>query len=409
MANPLAAVNTVARRGHDVTVLSADPATYDLIQGSDWALVDLIDPRVKVVRVRQPPGVRDPVINRWHDTRLLAPGIWEKIDAEQTTVIHPDPILNPWFPAWRPAASAAARALHDHAPFDLVIANILPAVAAGVALSVNLATGIPMVLVERDSWVFSPYTGQPYDDAALSRPLLEEIMSRAVQVWYINQPLAHLHRREFPAWAHKIKEVRNAWDAEFIPEQITPPSRAGRDGLVFRFVGTMAPRGFPWQFVEEAWTLAREASPVVRASVLEFVGPGSRLAESRSEIGMRAADRVPKGGLAELYAQTDALLFIKEGGGMVTSGKIYEYLATGLPIVTSLVPDHDARAVLAGRPLWFDAKEHTPQGLAEAFVRAAAQAPVPQETAGAHRHAAAYRRDNVMDAALAQLEEELGW
>jgi hypothetical protein len=102
-------------------------------------------------------------------------------------------------------------------------------------------------------------------------------------------------------------------------------------------------------------------------------------------------------------------VFLKEGGALVTSSKIYEYVGTGLPIVSAMESGHDARRILDGRDLWFDAAEYTPQALGEALVRAAAHVPTAGEVAGARHHALAYRRDLVLDQAIAGLEEDLGW
>ncbi|MDR1118025.1 MAG: hypothetical protein LBL01_01825 [Bifidobacteriaceae bacterium] len=406
--NPLAAVNALARRGHDVTVLTADGATFDLIRGADWDLMERVEPGVAVVRVPHPPGVMDTLVNRWPAARAEQPGPWKRMAEERVRGIHPDPDGNGWFPAWRPAASAAARRLHAAAPFDLVIANILPAVAAGVALDLNADAGVPMALVERDSWVFNPFTAEPYGDAEASRPLLEEIYRRAVQVWYVNGSLADLHRREFAPWAVKIREVRNGWDPEFLPEPVTPPGRAGRDGLVFRFAGQML-AGFPWDFTREAWVLARQASPLLRRSTLEMVGTAARPGFGDPNLGIAMRGWTPRADLAALYAQTDALLFIKEGAGLPTTGKIYEYMATGLPIVSSMPPEYDPRGLLEGRPLWFDAAEHTPAGLAGALARAAEHVPTDQEAAAAREHALPFRRDKILDAAFDGLEAALGW
>jgi glycosyltransferase involved in cell wall biosynthesis len=406
--NPLAAVNALAERGHDVTVICPTGDSIELVRDTDQALDALVSPDVTVVRVRQPEGVMDPVLNRWPATRVAAPKRWAKVMGERVRGLHPDPERNGWLPGWRPAASAAARVLNAKAPFDLVVANILPAVSAGVALDLNTATGTPLVLVERDSWVFSPITGQPYADADVSRPLLEDVFRRAAQVWYVNTPLAELHRNEFAPWADKVREVRNGWDREFLPDRISPPDRTGRDGLTFRFVGQML-AGFPWDFLKEAWSLAREASPVVARSRLELVGRASRPDFGDEALGVVLTGHVSKTDLPDVYATTDVLVYLKEGGPMATSGKIYEYVGAGLPVVTSMDPDHDARRVLEGHPLWFDAAEHTPRGMAEALVRAAEHAPTRAETAAAHEHALGFRRDLVLGRAFDELEEALGW
>jgi glycosyltransferase involved in cell wall biosynthesis len=404
--NPLAAVGALAARGHAVTVLCAKPDTVELVVGTDWDLVGRVDPRVKVVRVGLEAGINDPLLNRWPDSRIVDPASWVAAQSNTIRGLAPEPIRNAWYPAWVPPALATARALDARTPFDLVIANVLPAAAGAVALGLNAARGTPLVLVERDSWVFDTSTGKPYPGEEQARPLLDEVGRRAAQVWYVNAPLAELHRREFPAWAHKVKEVRNGWDREFLPGRIAPPSRDGREGLVFRYIGTRY-KEFPLDLLTSAWTTARELSPKIAASRLELVGTTTQvLAETP---GIDVAPSLPKAELPDTYAATDVLVFLVGGGPMITTGKIYEYVATGLPVVSSMVPGHDARAVLDGHPLWFDAAEHTSEALARAFVAAAEHVPTPEETANAHAHGDRFRRDLVLEGAVETMETELDW
>jgi hypothetical protein len=65
-------------------------------------------------------------------------------------------------------------------------------------------------------------------------------------------------------------------------------------------------------------------------------------------------------------------VFLKEGSGMVTSGKVYEYVATGLPIVSMLAAQHDARRILDGYPRWHDAIEYSARALSAAMLEAIA-------------------------------------
>jgi hypothetical protein len=408
VANPLAAVNALARRGHEVTVLAAGPDVFQTVLGADWGLTRKIDPSVRVVRVDQPTGSGETIINRWPELRMRYGGSVPEWVRDITRRQFPEPISDFWYPDWLAPASAVARALHQREPFDLAIATVLPAVAAGVVLRLNVDTGLPFVLYERDSWVFSPFTGEPYEDAERTRPFLEYVFERAHQIWYVNTPLADLHRREFPDWADKVREVRNGWDLEFLPEGLLPPARAGRDGLVFRYVGTVY-RDLPLELIAEGWRRARADNAVLSHSSLELVGRVDTAWQPRPDDGISLGRQVGRGGLTELYGQTDALVFIIHGGPMMTTGKVYEYAATGLPIVSVMVPEHDARRVLAGRRLWFDAEEMSPAALARAFVAAAGHQPTPAEAAAARQQAGRYRREAAFEVAFDQLEESLGW
>ncbi|MEE3920637.1 hypothetical protein V2I01_27560 [Micromonospora sp. BRA006-A] len=58
------------------------------------------------------------------------------------------------------------------------------------------------------------------------------------------------------------------------------------------------------------------------------------------------------------------------GGRFVTSGKVYEFMASGLPVLSAHDVDHDASNVLAGHPLWTGAVGLDPHRLAGSFVEA---------------------------------------
>ena len=77
---------------------------------------------------------------------------------------------------------------------------------------------------------------------------------------------------------------------------------------------------------------------------------------------------------AATYAGFDVLLLMLGAGRYVTSGKVYEYLATGLPIVSVHDPGNAVSADLAGYPLWFPAADLSAPAIAAALAEAAAAA-----------------------------------
>jgi hypothetical protein len=121
--------------------------------------------------------------------------------------IQPEPKLAGWYPAWRHPAFAAARTLHSHLVFDLVVADVPPAVAAGVGLDLNVTAEVPLLLVERDSWLSDPAAAQPPASAEAARGMLEEILRRCVRAWCSLPQEVECRRRDFPQWAAKLRQV----------------------------------------------------------------------------------------------------------------------------------------------------------------------------------------------------------
>jgi hypothetical protein len=103
------------------------------------------------------------------------------------------------------------------------------------------------------------------------------------------------------------------------------------------------------------------------------------------------------------------LLFAKEGSRMVTSGKVYEYVATGLPIASVLEPEHDAQRVLSGYPRWYPAELQGARALANALVAAARDSRSHSEdvVAAAVEYGERFRRDHILEPVLQGLVERL--
>ena len=152
-----------------------------------------------------------------------------------------------------------------------------------------------------------------------------------------------------------------------------------------------------------------------RLRMVGHFGHGGAMAPEQASIRAEFADegvvftgREAKQQITHTYEGADVLLFAKEGAGFVTSGKVYEYVATGKPVVSVLDREHDARRVLDGYPRWHDAEASTVPALASAMVEAAEDARHGiHRRAAALEHGARYRRDTLLSLALDRLESEL--
>ena len=99
------------------------------------------------------------------------------------------------------------------------------------------------------------------------------------------------------------------------------------------------------------------------------------------------------------------MLLILIGGRFVTSGKVYEYMATGLPIVSLHEKEHDASFLLRSYPLWTDAHGLESEQLARSFSEAArlVESATPVQHAAARAYASKYERHAIMAPAIDRL------
>jgi hypothetical protein len=211
--------------------------------------------------------------------------------------------------------------------------------------------------------------------------------------------------------------VRNVFDRDSRPPE--PVEKPADRHLVFCYVGSVNFTSSDLGRVLEAWRSARSSDPRLADARLEIhghFGSGSNrgatghmalLAQS-ADAGVSAHGPVAKRDLPALYARWDALLLILIGGRYVTSGKVYEYMATGLPIVSAHAADHDASTLLADYPLWTGAFGLDGPRLAEAFCRAAQMAATSSLSTrrDARRHADQFERGMMMAHAVDQLVED---
>jgi hypothetical protein len=113
-----------------------------------------------------------------------------------------------------------------------------------------------------------------------------------------------------------------------------------------------------------------------------------------------------KANVTDIYNEWDVCLLILGTGKYVTSGKVYEYLALGKPIVSVHDPENAASLVLKGYPMWFPAKSLSTEDIAEALndaaIAAIAQKPEIQQSC--LTFSKRYRRDVVMQKAVGDLK-----
>lgn len=396
----LATANAFALAGWDVTVLTVDRDALDRYTGLDPSLEGRVEAGVSIERLPFSWPQRDTDIRRFSRLRAYAPRAWRTRDRRRDAAAFPEPTYG----RWRPILEQAAVRVHRAKPVDLVVATANPNVDFMGAWSLHRRDRVPYVMDYRDAWLLDVFSGgmlHPEDSEAAR--LERQLVEHAREVWFVNEPIREWHADRYPTAAARMHVVSNGFEPDLLTLPGTRPVDPERP-LTFGYLGTLTAR-VPLAELIAGWRWARERDALAaqgRVRIHGYLGfyatPDAsllELVESGVDADVRYAGPVAKGGVAAAYASFDVLLLAIGAGRYVTSGKVFEYMATGLPIVSVHDAGNAASDVLRGYPLWFPAADLTAEAVGDALVRAAHAARTADEAtrAAALSHATAFARD----------------
>lgn len=409
-----ATANHLAAAGWDVTVLTPQREFFtDYINSFDPSLESTVRADVHVDRVRFSGRVFQPDIRRYSWFRANLPDAYKAVNSTLEKAVFPEA-----YSSWIPGLVRRIRELHRRSPVDLVLATGNPFSAFAAAWAVHRLTGLPYAVDYRDSWTLDLFRDAPaFPPGHPAWRWERRILDRAARIVFVNEPLREWHARRYPQDADRMLVVENGFEPELLGD-VPPAPPVVVDGqarpLRFGYMGTLT-KHVPVAPFLDGWRLARADDPDFARASMHIVGhlgffPSSadtlraRLPPD-GEDGVHYEGSVPKAEVRLAYAGLDVLVLMLAGGRYVTSGKVYEYMAAGRPVVSVHDPSSAARGPLTGYPLWFPVRELTGPEVARALREAADAARVgdPGLAAAARAHAARFTRD----AQLAGLEEQL--
>jgi glycosyltransferase involved in cell wall biosynthesis len=405
----LATANLLAESGYRVTVLTADEESWAKYTGSDYSLMPKIDPRIKVIRIPFVWLSLDSNLHAYNWFRITFPRIWNKLKNRKLRRIFPE--NNYGF--WRESLENAALKINEQDPVGLTLVTSNPNVTATAALALHQESNVPFVVDHRDAWTLDVFDGTTlYDPNSTQGKWEQKIFSKASAIWFVNEPIANWHSQKYPQFADKIEVVENGWDPMFINQNDL--THHLHKPLRFGYLGTISGKVPVKEFLE-SWNYAKSKYASMSSSEADIYGylgyygthnPETRdLFEASTENNVTFKGSAQKAKVTEIYNEWDVCLLILGTGKYVTSGKVYEYLAVGKPIVSVHDPGNAASQVLRGYPMWFPAKSLSTEDIAEALNKAAVAA-INQEPEVKNRcleFSTKYRRDVVMRNAIEKL------
>lgn len=250
--------------------------------------------------------------------------------------VIPDLELVGWVPFALPRALAMTR---DH-QFDCVITSSPPQSGHLIGLALQ-RRGIPWVADLRDGWSFEPGGGRfpPGRRRRLDRALEQAVLSRADAAVGVTPPIAEdLRARINP----RAVTITNGYDPD---ESDLALSAAGQapvrgDRFTLAYTGTLAFGGASPQPLLDGVRRMRASDPNAAAMLeLVFAGPMSEadlelLRASDLDGIVRVVGALPRGDALGLQRAADAVvLFVDGRRPSIATGKLYEYLSSGTPIL----------------------------------------------------------------------------
>ena len=302
--------------GWEVKVLTTVSMDYTV---HDHSLVDEVPAEVEVVRAHEwsVPALRGALLNPLH--RIKASGLLKYVG-------WPDERCG-----WLPFAAREALRITDRFRPDVVFSSSPHYSAHLVGRLLSVVRGLPWVADFRDPWTQVENPADPRLLAAANRRMERSIVTHARYVTVADDPIELVG---LPAEDPRRVVIYNGVDEADLQDRDGPVTPAG-DGFSLTHVGSLYGR--------------RDAAPVFEA--LARMVTAGRL--DRSDIEVRLVGNVwlgaqrtsslpypvttvgyvPHGESIREMRSASALLFFQPEGYPTSSGKIFEYLVAGRPIL----------------------------------------------------------------------------
>ena len=311
---------------------------------TDPALLDDLPASVRVVRV---PMLNEHIAHSLSSVlgsgaiaRRIGDGVRWRIQNHRRP-----PDFHSW---WQPTAYRAAMRLFNDTGFDAILATGYPWTSLVTARDLSIATGVPFVADFRDLWAGEHLFRDEPPDVAHELSLELSVVEHATRVVTASQGIARRLAAAHPdVDRDKFVTIHNGFD----PADLDIPPAPRGAGCRFRivFTGVWKDGYNPVQLYDAIGWIHRSTPELLDG--VEVVTAGFTPGEAeRRGLGAYIHERgvVSHRDAVALMRSADLLYLshVDRDRQWVVPGKLYEYLATGVPVL-ALSPDDESAHIIA--------------------------------------------------------------
>lgn len=250
---------------------------------------------------------------------------------------------------WKKYALRDARKIIQTDGVDAIITTGPPHSAHLIGLELKKETKLPWIADMRDPWTTIFYNAEfPRTEATIrkDKALEDSVLHSADAITVVSKGL----KQEFSDRNKNVSVIYNGYDQSDVP--LTVPQKNKR--FTISYVGNFMPNQNPlilWELLAE---LKEEVEGFSEDLHLCFTGNiDSSILQSIQQKGLEkqleTAPFVPHKEAVQRMNSADVLLFVipqSKGNKLIITGKLFEYLATGNPILSIGPIDGDAAELL---------------------------------------------------------------
>jgi glycosyltransferase involved in cell wall biosynthesis len=248
---------------------------------------------------------------------------------------------------WRPTARRAALRLLRESRYDAIFATGFPWTTLLVGLDLSKATGVPLIADFRDPWAGEDLFRSERPPVEEERPLERLVVGHAASVITVAPTMTKRMIAAYPELdPGKFVTIFNGFD----PADLGTPAPQAKTRFRIVFAGVWKEGYNPSPLYDVIEWLKRTAPNLLTGVEVIAAGfePGEAarrgLAQHIFEVGVLSHHDA-----VSLMHSAD-VLFLTNGDGarqqLGLPGKMYEYLATGRPVLALTHPDGDAGRII---------------------------------------------------------------